>query len=148
MICVPHNPVLLITPIGDQDIREAEHETDPWLSIRVQTVGEALRHVHQHRPSVLVLDASGLCYGSSAWDTAMRVIREVRCRLSGLSIIVLGASEDHSMEQAARRQGATIYLPVNGGNGRSEARRFIRALHTREGPNNTHGPPASGVPPR
>jgi len=148
MICVPHNPVLLITPLGEEGLRETKHATDPWLSVRAQTVGEAMRHVHLHRPSVLVVDVSMLCCGSGACDTAMGVIREVRRRLPGLSIIVLGDCGDPTMERAARRQGATIYLPINGGQGRSEARKYIRALHPRDGPSNTHGPSASGVPPR
>ncbi len=148
MICVPYNPVLLVTPTGGQDISETGNATDPWLSVRAKTVGEALRHVRQHQPRVLVVNVSTLSYGSSACDTAMRVIHEVRRRLSGVSIIVLGASEDPSMEQAARRQGATIYLTVSGGNGLNEARRYIRALHPRDGPVNAHGPPHSGVPPR
>jgi len=148
MICIPHNPVLLILPAGEQVGSEMGNATEPWLTVRAGTVGDALRHIHRHRPGVLVMDVSTLCYGSGACDTAMRVIHEVRRRVSGLSIIVLGDCEDPKMEQAARCRGASVYLPVNGGNGRREARRYIRALHPRDGPSRAHGPPASGVPPR
>ncbi len=148
MICVPHNPVLLITLSECHDVRDTQCATDPWLAVRAETVGEALRQVRLHRPRVLVMDISMFCYGSSECDTALRMIHELRRRSTGLGIIVLGASEDLSMEQAARRQGATIYLPINGGFGRSEARRYIRALHPRDGPSSAHGPPPSGVPPR
>lgn len=149
MICVRHKPILLITPSDCIDVSsEASHATDPWLTIRAETVGEALRQVRLHRPNVLVLDISMLCFGCSACDQALRVIPEVRRRLPGLTIVVLGAPEDHLMEQAARHRGATIYLPINGGDGRNQARRFIQALHPRDGPNQAHGPPASGVPPR
>lgn len=148
MICVRHNPVLLITPSGCIGVSEASHTTDPWLAVRAETVGEALRQVRLHRPSVLVLDISMLSYGCSACDQALRVISEMRRRIPGLSIAVLGASEDRSMELAARRRGVTLYLPITGDDGCSEARRFIRALHPRDRPNKTHGPPASGVPPR
>lgn len=148
MICVPHNPVLLITTSCGHDASDVGSANDSWLSVRAETVGEALRHVHQHRPSYLVLDVSTLCVGSGACDTAMRVIQETRRRVSGLTIIVLGAPGDLPMEQAARRQGATVYLAVNGGSGINEARRYIRAIHPRDGPTAAHGPPASGVPPR
>jgi DNA-binding NarL/FixJ family response regulator len=148
MICVRHNSVLLITPSGYQDAEEASHATDPWLTVQTDTVGGALRQVRMHRPSALVLDLSRLRLGCEACDLALRVISEVRRRLPGLTIIVLGTSEEKAMEQAVRRQGASIYLPITKGDGRNEARRFIQALQPRDGPNKAHGPPASGVPPR
>jgi DNA-binding NarL/FixJ family response regulator len=148
MICNTHNAILLIAPSNSNDVIKASPATDPWLAVRAGTVGEALRLVRLHRPRVLVMDVSMLSYGCSESDTALRVIHEVRRRLSRLSIIVLGASEDSSMEQAARSRGATIYLPINEDDGHNEARRFIKALHARDGPKKTRGSPTSGVPPR
>ncbi len=148
MICVPHNPVLLITPADGRDASEAGQANEPWLVARVQSVGDALRQVRMHRPRVLVLDISMLRDRCSEIDTSLRIIYEVRRRVPKLPIVVFGVADDPSIEQAVRRQGVTVYLPISDDIGHIEARRHIQRLHPRDGPNHSHDPPRSGVPPR
>jgi hypothetical protein len=148
MICVHLNSVLLITPGGVEDFDQPNHAPDPWMRIEAQTVGDALRQVRFHKPNVLVFDLSKQRTGSVGFDRMLPVISEVRSRISGTSIVVLGASEDPEMESAVRRRGVTAYLTISGGDGRDDARRVIQVLHSRDGPNKAHGPPHSGVPPR
>lgn len=148
MICVHLHSVLLITPEESEEAHERMHEAGPWMAVQARTVGEALRQVRFYSPSVLVFDLSMLQSGSDKSDRALQVISAVRHRSPGLSIIVLGPSEDPAMEPAVRREGASVYLPVREGYDRSDIRRVIQAVHSRAGPNKTHGPPHSGVPPR
>jgi DNA-binding NarL/FixJ family response regulator len=148
MICVPHNPVLLISPADGIDAGETGHANEPWLCVRVESVGDALRQVRLHKPRVLVLDLSTFGGRGSEIDTSLRMIYEVRRRVPKLPIVVFGAGDDASMEEAVRSQGVTVYLPVSDEVGHREARRHIQRMHPRDGPNHAHGPPASGVPPR
>ena len=148
MICVHDHPVLLITPTGCIQAIEAAYAEERWLVVRIDSVGDALRQVRKVRPDVLVLDISMYACGSAEIDLALRVIHEVRRRVPGQTIVVLGAGDDSAMEQAARTQGATLYLAINGTTGRDAARRYIQSVQVRDGPANAHGPPPSGVPPR
>ena len=148
MICVHLHSVLLITPEEDEAAHERIHEAGPWMAVQARTVGEALRQVRFYSPSVLVFDLSMLHSGSEQSDRALQVISAVRRRSPGLSIVVLGPSQDPLMEPAVRREGASVYLPVCEGHNRGDIERVIHVVHSRAGPNKTHGPPRSGVPPR
>lgn len=150
MICVHHNSVLLITPFNRDEIDATENANDAWLNIQTDTVGGAMRQVLLHKPSVLVIDIStpGIRIVSEACVLAMRVITGVRRRHPKLPVVVLGPAGVHAIEQISREHGATIYLPIAGGEGMNEARRLVEVLHPREGPHKAHGPPTSGVPPR
>lgn len=148
MICVHPNSVLLITPVDGEEADERMHAAGPWMAVQARTVGEALRQVRFYSPSVLVFDLSMLRCGSEMSDHALQVISAVRRRSPGLSIVVLGPSEDPVMEPAVRREGASVYLPVCEGHDRTDVQRIIQVLHTRAGPARAHGPPHSGVPPR
>jgi len=148
MICVHEHPVLLITPTGCiQAIQEA-YAQERWLIVRIDSVGDALREVRRIKPNVLVLDMSMYRCGAPESDLTLRVVHEVRRRISKQTIVVLGAGDDPTMEQAARSQGASIYLAINGELGHYNARQHIHGLLPRDGPASAHGPPASGVPPR
>ena len=148
MICVHDHPVLLITPTGCIQSIQAAYAEERWLVLKIESVGDALRQVRKVKPDVLVLDISMYACGSEEIDLALRVVHEVRRRISGQTIVVLGTGDDAAMEQAARSHGATIYLNVNGAPERDVARRYIQSLQVRDGPANAHGPPHSGVPPR
>lgn len=148
MICVHDHPVLLITPTGCIQAIQVAYAEERWMVVQIDSVGEALRHVRKVKPDVLVLDISMYTCGSAEIDMALRVVHEVRRRVSGQTIVVLGAGDDTAMEQAARAQGATLYLTINGTTERDVARRYIQSLQVRDGPANAHGPPQSGVPPR
>ncbi len=147
MICVHDHPVLLITPTGCIQAIEAAYAAEQWLVVQIDSVGDALRQVRRVRPELLVLDISMYTCGSAQIDMSLRVIHEVRRRVPGQTIVVLGAGEDPAMEQSARAQGATLYLAIDGNEQRHVARRYIHSLQVRDGPTSAHGPP-SGVPPR
>lgn len=148
MICVHDHPVLLITPTGCIQAIQAAYAEERWLVVKIDSVGDALRQVRKVKPEVLVLDISMYACGSTEIDMALRVVHEVRRRISGQTIVVLGAGDDAAMEQAARTQGATLYLAISGATERDVACRHIQSLQVRDGPTNAHGPPRSGVPPR
>jgi len=148
VICVHLHSVLLITPVGADEAHERMGSAGPWMAVQARTVGEALRQVRFYSPSVLVFDLSMLRSGRKESDRALQVISAVRRRWSGLSTVVLGPAEDPAMEPAARREGASVYLPMCEGHDRSDIQRVIRSVHCRAGPKNSHGPPYSGVPPR
>ncbi len=148
MICVHLNSVLLITPEGVDGPDQTGHTPDPWMRIEAHTVGGALRQVRHLKPSVLVIDLSEQRTDWVGFDRMLRVMTAVRTRVPRTSIVVLGASDDTDMEQAVRRQGASVYLPVSQDGGRGDARQIVQALYARHGPTKAHGPPASGVPPR
>ena len=148
MICVHLHSVLLITPVEADEAHERLGAAGPWMAVQARTVGEALRQVCFYSPSVLIFDLSMLRRTSEESDRALQVISAVRRRSPGLSIVVLGPADDPSMEPVVRREGASIYLPVCEGHDRGDIQRVIHAVHARAGPNKTHGPPRSGVPPR
>lgn len=148
MICVHDHPVLLITPTGCIQAIEAAYADEKWLVVQIDSVGEALRQVRRVGPELLVLDISMYTCGTPEIDMALRVIHEVRRRVPGQTILVLGAGEDPAIEQSARAQGASLYLAINGNDQRHDARQYIHSLQVRDGPASAHGPPHSGVPPR
>ncbi len=148
MICVHLHSVLLITPEGVDGSDHAGSTHDTWHRIETKTVGDALRQVRFHKPSILVFDLSKQCTEDVGFELMLRVMTEVRNRIPSTSIVVLGAVEDPAMEPAVRRHGATVYLPISHGRGRSDTRQIIQTLYARHGPGRAHGPPASGVPPR
>lgn len=148
MICVHINSVLLVTLTESDRDKERILTAGPWIAVQAQAIGEVLRQVRFYRPGVVVFDLSMLCCGGEKCDRALQVISAVRQRSPGLSIVVLGPSEDPAMEPAARREGASVYLPVSDGHDRGDVHRIVQVLRNRAGPNKTHGPPASGVPPR
>lgn len=148
MICVHLHSVLLITLTEDDHDKERIFSAGPWIAVESQAIGEVLRQVRFYRPRVVVFDLSMLFYGSDQSDRALQVISAVRNRTPGISIVVLGPCEDPAMEPAVRREGASVYLPVTEGHDRGDVHRIVQVLRDRAGPNRTHGPPASGVPPR
>lgn len=150
MICRQPHPVLLLSPhVEGQDIDTFEDQRESaWISIRPRSVADAMREVRYRRPSVLVLDVIGECSGGTGCGMMFRVMTEVRRRSPGTSIVVLGACDDPTMEQAARREGASVYLSVSGRQSRHDVQRIILAMHDQAGPQKANGPPASGVPPR
>jgi CheY-like chemotaxis protein len=151
MICHRPAPILLITPSNclagtsqEMSLGEthgmARSETR-WVSLRAETMGEALRYLRRYRPDVLVLDVSKPRVDPFDHTHALRLIPEARKRVPGMPIVVLGESGDRDVERFARGLGASIFLPINGRDSRARARCFIESLHSRDGPVLTHGPP-------
>ncbi len=149
MICIQLNSVLLITPRDESNQGQPEQTGDTsWMRIETQTVGDALRQVRFYKPSVLVFDLTGEEVATEDLHRMLRVMSSVRTRVPSTSIVVLGTGEDEKLEQAARRNGAAVYLPISSEGGRGEVSEIIQSLYARPGPNAAHAPPRSGVPPR
>lgn len=150
MICQRHIPILRIIP-------GAEHTSDAvstltngdWATVHVAGVVDVLRLMRLHRPNILVIDLCDTHFDTNRvnqHDDIVGIIPAVRRRVPGVPVVVLGPSQDRSVEHVVRCMGVTAYLPVGGKHSRDRARRAVEALHQRDDPAQVHGPPARDGP--